>query len=98
MKTLKKFIDELGYPKSQIEPFESKETVSTDDKPQPEKKQKQEPGLLADVLRYANTLRSKKIDMTKGYCQWVKIAYGLANSFGEKGLPIFHIISSAGYE
>lgn len=53
--------------------------------------------LYSRTLMYACKLRDEKIDITAGYFRWKKIACGLVNSFGEHGLKIFHIVSSAAH-
>lgn len=53
--------------------------------------------LFADVKRYADVLKRDKIDITARYSQWIRVAFALANSFGEDGRELFHSISSAGY-
>lgn len=53
---------------------------------------------LYDItMMYAEKLQVERIDITAGHFKWWKIAQGLANSFGERGRKLFHLISSAGH-
>ena len=49
------------------------------------------------ATRYADELFTKKIDITADFLDWLKICYGLSNSFGEEGRPLFRKVSSAGF-
>lgn len=44
--------------------------------------------------RVLNSLRDIAIDITQNREDWVRIAYGLANEYGEEGREVFHELSS----
>lgn len=46
---------------------------------------------------YAEELNARRIDITRNYRDWLRIAFGFANSFNEAGRSLFHLVSSAGY-
>lgn len=46
-------------------------------------------------IRLLNRIIDSGIDITDSYEDWVKVAFGIANSLGEEGRPYFHSISQA---
>lgn len=49
---------------------------------------------LSEIKYIINYLVENKIDITKGYQNWLKIGYSISNTFGEDGRGLFHNISS----
>jgi hypothetical protein len=103
MKSIQQFLEEVSYPKDlsrgQCRLFGSKELAATELK-QIANNNNISPmnnGSFDIALKYANELHARKIDITDDPEQWIRIAYAFANSYGEKGRELFHLVSSAGF-
>lgn len=48
---------------------------------------------LKEVLKYIQIIEQKKVDITAGYANWLRIGYALHNAFGESGRKLFHRVS-----
>jgi predicted P-loop ATPase len=98
MMAIKQFLEEVAV-------LRTATSTPTGQEPMPEKGEqltstvtaKVDKKLFADVKRYVDVLKRDKIDITAKYSQWIRVAFALANSFGEDGRESFHSISSAGY-
>lgn len=100
MRSIKQFLEEVAVLRAATSTSSpNKEESKTEKEEQHESTgaKKIDKKLLADVKKYADALKRGKIDITARYSQWIRIAFALANSFGEDGREIFHSISSAGY-
>lgn len=49
---------------------------------------------LKEVLKYIQIIEQKKVDITAGYANWLRIGYALHNAFGDFGRELFHRVSS----
>lgn len=54
--------------------------------------------LLKSALKYAQELNEKKVDITEDFPDWRIVGLSFANSFGEEGRAIFHLVTSANPE
>jgi len=98
MLAIKQFLEEVAV-------LSTATSIPTEQEPKPEKEshlestaaRKFDKKLFSDVKKYADVLTRDKIDITAKYNQWIRIAFALANSFGQDGRELFHSISSAGY-
>ena len=48
----------------------------------------------SDIERIVQQIEERKVDITGGYHQWLRIAFALADEFGEAGLDIFLRVSA----
>jgi hypothetical protein len=102
MTTIKQFLDDIGFlkdasPTQTQSTQESSEVLDIPIESPPRDTKPPQSRAHFECMKYAKVLRNERIDITKGYSQWRKIAIGLGNSFGENGRDLFHLISSAGY-
>ena len=49
---------------------------------------------LKEVLKYIQIIEQKKVDITAGYANWLRIGYALHNAFGDFGRELFHRVSN----
>jgi hypothetical protein len=98
MRTILSFLDEIGYPKghTQLKLFGITELNKLRIIKQFKIKTMNQRSLNT-AKRYADELSLKKVDITADFFDWLRISYGLSNSFEEEGREIFHKVSSAGY-
>lgn len=98
MSAIKQFLEEIATQQVAISPPSSEPNQSKSEaKNETQNRTVIDKRLLSDVKAYVNVLCRDQIDITEYYSQWIRIALGLAYSFGEQGREFFHQISSAGY-